>query len=483
MEKNDPDAPKNIHPSVEAIENEIAAMESQLDDLVELEITNEEIAGEGEDDSSYPDSRAMVAGRISQTGIESTSGSDSDDLPSHPSNDARQVDPGTRSLVLSTLLSLTVVLVLLGVIRLALPQMLEWCRYSWTRGQLRAEYEISGQMLNKVSMDGLSQISQLIEKRINPSVVHIDVRQVSESQVGNDKPKTFDKIMDWDNLRIEQGSGVIIDEEGHILTNHHVVEGEGKIEVTLNDGRAVSAKIIGVDPETDLALLKIDAPQILSIAWGDSDEMAVGMPVWAVGSPFGLSGSVTFGILSGKHRVDLSSTRLQGSVKSQAEYSDLMQSDVAVNPGNSGGPLVNAQGELIGINTAIIGESFRGVSFSIPSNVARRVVEKLLSTGKMERGILGIVIDDTYRPKRDGVGKVGIRVRDFSSAQSPARLAGILLGDIIVRVGGKEVESLQDLRRIVGESYVGDTVDVVVWRDQSEIAIEIKVIPNPNMNR
>ncbi len=290
-----------------------------------------------------------------------------------PANDGTvpKQDPGTKSLVLSTFLSLVAVLILLGAVRLVLPQMLEWCRYAWARGQLRAEYEIAGEKLRQVSIDGLTQTSQLLAQRVSPSVVHIDLRR--NRMEGEMKGR----LGLLENLRLEQGSGVVVDEKGFILTNYHVIESEGKIEVQLSDGRVVPAEVIGVDSVTDLAVLKIEADRLMPIAWGNSDAMQVGMPVWAVGSPFGLAGSITFGILSGKHRIDLSSTRLQGSLKGQPEYSDLMQSDVAVNPGNSGGPLVNAHGELVGINTAIIGEHYRGVSFAIPSNVVKRVYEKL----------------------------------------------------------------------------------------------------------
>ncbi len=259
-----------------------------------------------------------------------------------------------------------------------------------------------------------------------------------------------------------------------------MVENEGTIDILLSDGRLKRAEIIGVDQVTDLALLKIDSDGLMPIAWGDSDKMQVGMPVWAIGSPFGLAGSVTFGILSGKHRIDLSATRLQGNLKSQAEYSDLMQSDVAVNPGNSGGPLVNAKGELIGVNTAIIGESYRGVSFSIPSNVVRKVYEKLKATGKMERGVLGILVDETYRPRRTGEGVIGVRVRGFAEGiDSPALEAGIQAGDIVTQVNGKPVEDLRDLRRIVGEAYVGSAIEVVVFRDGREWTFEVVIAPIP----
>lgn len=383
-------------------------------------------------------------------------------------------EPGFRSLLVSTLLSLTVVLALLGIVRLSLPAMLEWCRYSWTRGQLRAEYELAGEKLSQVSVDGLGQVSQWVGQRVSPSVVHIDMQHRAKEGPRQDGPFHFD------SLRVDQGSGVIIDAAGYILTNHHVIEDGDVAEVHLSDGRVLSGKIVGVDDVTDLALLKIEADNLLPIAWGNSDAMTVGMPVWAVGSPYGLMGTVTFGILSGKHRIDLSSARMLGNVKSQAEYSDLMQSDVAVNPGNSGGPLVNAQGELVGINTAIIGQSYRGISFAIPSNVARKVVDKLKQTGKMERGVLGLIIDELYHPKRDGVGIVGVKVaRLVEDFPSPAKKAGLQVGDVITAIDGQSVESLSDLRRLVGEAYVGTPVRVRYHRQEAEQEIDVEVAPIP----
>lgn len=440
-------------PSLQDVQAQIEAMESQY---MRFELDGSEGNGDGEEAVS------LAASSKSEPTVQ---------LPASNGAVPKQ-DPGTKSLVLSTFLSLVAVLILLGAVRLVLPQMLEWCRYAWARGQLRAEYEIAGEKLSQVSIDGLTQTSQLLAQRVSPSVVHIDLRR--NRMEGEIKGR----LGLLENLRLEQGSGVVVDEKGFILTNYHVIESEGKIEVQLSDGRVVPAEVIGVDSVTDLAVLKIEADRLMPIAWGNSDAMQVGMPVWAVGSPFGLAGSITFGILSGKHRIDLSSTRLQGSLKGQPEYSDLMQSDVAVNPGNSGGPLVNAHGELVGINTAIIGEHYRGVSFAIPSNVVKRVYEKLTATGKMERGVLGIVVDDEYHPRRTGEGVIGVKIRGFM-AGSPGKKVGLEEGDIIVRIDGRAVEDLRDLRRIVGEAYIGANVEVEIDRHGESMSFGVTVAPIP----
>jgi S1-C subfamily serine protease len=178
--------------------------------------------------------------------------------------------------------------------------------------------------------------------------------------------------------------------------------------------------------------------------------------------------------------MDLSSTKLRGAVKSSAEYSDLMQSDVAVNPGNSGGPLVNAQGELVGINTAIIGESFRGVSFAIPSNVARRVFDKILATGKMERGILGVLLEPI---ESQDEASTGIRVRGFLEGYpSPAKQAGIAIGDRIISINGQPVQDIASLRRLVGEAMIGDQLKVAIERDGKPMELEVSVAASPPVN-
>jgi serine protease Do len=224
-------------------------------------------------------------------------------------------------------------------------------------------------------LDALSDAYQMVTSAVGPSVAHIDVerRLVSESE------KLAQQFFRGGMPPTDQGSGVIVDQDGYILTNRHVILGGESISVTLSDGRQLSAEVVGSDALTDLALLKIQADDLLPIAWGDSDDSKVGAPVWAVGSPFGLDRTITFGILSGKHRM----------VRASTQYQDFMQSDVAVNPGNSGGPLVNARGRLIGINTAIVGDTYQGVSFSIPSNVAKQVYLQLRSSGRVERGWLG----------------------------------------------------------------------------------------------
>ncbi len=413
--------------------------------------------------------------------------------------------PTAASLLLSTFLSLTVVLVLLIALRFMLPSMLEFSRYAWHRGQLRAEYEMAGQQLQSISLDGLSTVSQTVAKRVGPSVVHIMM-----SEQTDEGPR---------RTKVGQGSGIIADARGFILTNYHVLDEGSEINVMLADERNCKAELIGFDKMTDLAVLKINADEILPISWGDSDCIEVGSPVWAVGSPFGLTGSVTFGILSSKHRLDLTGTSYEDSIRNplirgdrkraSPQYSDLMQSDVAVNPGNSGGPLINGRGEMIGINTAIIGESYRGVSFSIPSNVAKIVFKQILESGRMRRGYVGVeLVKATERkqitPSRlSSVASEEFDANEFNEDQipghvkaplrgalvrrvvenMPAAVAGLKEGDWIQKINGLAVKGVADLIFEIGKTPVGEQVELTVVRDEAQLKIMVKVAERPDQPR
>lgn len=378
----------------------------------------------------------------------------------------------TGQLVYSTLLSLMVVLVLLVAVRLIVPSLVESVRYSWYRGQLRAEYEMSGERLRTVSLDSLADVSQLVSKRVGPSVVHINLLH------DPNQPSPLRKLLPnaLQNFVEGQGSGFVVGADGYILTNHHVVDDNGQIEVTMSDGRRLEAYIVGVDPPTDLALLKVNATGLMTIDWGDSEQVVVGSPVWAVGSPFGLQQTVTFGIISGKHRVDLKGTRYETNART-ATYGDLMQSDVALNPGNSGGPLVNSSGEVVGVNAAILGETYRGVSFSIPSKVAQRVAQQLIEMGEVKRGWLGVKLaelSDNQRFDQDGHAQPGVMVVGFpESGPSPAAEAGMQVGDIIISFGDQPVMSQTELMRLIADTPIGTQVKVDILRDESRQTVTV----------
>ncbi len=357
----------------------------------------------------------------------------------------------SEAITQSLMLLVTMTLMLLAA-RFAVPQIVEEIRYAWHRGELRAEYETGTDGLRNVSLDALSDAYQMVTGVVGPSVVHIDVkRPISPGEVEVSRIFSTEVIPSSD-----QGSGVIVDEAGYILTNRHVIADGSDITVTLSDGRRAVATIVGMDLPTDLALLKVTADRLIPMVWGDSDRSRVGSPVWAVGSPFGLDRTVTFGILSGKHRMVRASTR----------YQDFMQSDVAVNPGNSGGPLVDSRGALIGINTAIVGDTYQGVSFSIPSNVARQVYERLKTSGKVERAFVGVslaeVPDELLRG--DDARVRGALVVGLQDGECPAALAGIESGDIILAMGNQDVRDVGHLMRMIGDSPIGATIRLRAFR-------------------
>lgn len=263
------------------------------------------------------------------------------------------------------------------------------------------------------------------------------------------------------------GSGFLIDSSGYVVTNNHVIDGAEKLEIKLNDGRTFPAEIVGTDPKTDLGLLKIDSDVSLPfVSFGDSDEMRVGDWVLAVGNPFGLGGTVTAGIISARNR-DINS----------GPYDDFLQTDAAINRGNSGGPMFNLDGEVIGVNTAIFSPNGGsvGIGFAIPSNIAKSVVAQLRDHGSVERGWLGVKIQgvtpDLAEAMRMPEAK-GALVANVNE-NSPAARAGLRQGDVILRFDGHEIERMRDLPRLVAEVPPGRTVSVQVLRDGAKTEIGV----------
>jgi serine protease Do len=270
------------------------------------------------------------------------------------------------------------------------------------------------------------------------------------------------------------GSGVIIDAKGHIVTNNHVVENATQITVTLSDKREFPAKIVGTDPKTDLAVIKIEADNLLSLKWADYDKLQVGDLVLAVGSPFGLSSTVTLGIISALGR---------GNV-GIADYEDFIQTDAAINPGNSGGALVNMRGELIGINTAIFSRTggSEGIGFAIPSSIAVDIVDSLQKSGKVVRGWMGIAIQE-ITPALAKSFKIpeqrkGVLISDVNDS-GPSSAAGLQRGDVIIGFDDKEIQNVSQLRNLVARTIVGRTAKVKVVRDGKEQTMIVKIAERP----
>lgn len=311
------------------------------------------------------------------------------------------------------------------------------------------------------------------------AVVHIMTKVVRQSNTYND---FFGALLGQlygypgqtrNNTMVAYGSGVVLTPDGYIVTNNHVVEGADEVEVTFNNKVKKTATIIGTDPTTDLALIKVEASDLQYLTFGDSDNVRIGEWVLAVGNPFNLTSTVTAGIVSAKAR-NLSILGEGTSVES------FIQTDAAVNPGNSGGALVNTKGELVGINAAIASHtgSYEGYSFAIPSNIVRKVVDDLLLYGTTQRGYLGVQIAELTQElaEKEGLENIeGVYVADVTEGGA-AKLAGIKAGDVITSVAGKKVNTTTQLRESVGQYRPGDKVDVEVNRHGSHHHYELTLL-------
>ena len=298
-------------------------------------------------------------------------------------------------------------------------------------------------------------------KKITPAVVSIAVKgRAPEAQQRKGRDARHVEPAADHQVRAA-GSGVVIDaRQGLIITNHHVIDRADEITVTLSDGRELQAKLIGGDPDTDVAIIKIAAENLTAIAIGDSDRIEVGDFVLAIGNPFLIGQTVTSGIISGLHRTNVG----------LEEYENFIQTDAAIYPGNSGGALVNLHGDLIGINTAFIGStnSNPGMGFAIPVNMARVVADRILETGDVRRGKLGITFEDSspalVREFKFAAAPVTPIITKVDPG-SPADRAGLKAGDVIAELAGAPVHDTSDLRTRLGLLWVGDTAEFTVTRD------------------
>jgi serine protease Do len=336
----------------------------------------------------------------------------------------------------------------------------------------------------------LSQAFKHVAKALKPSVVSISTeskpRNVSVRgfRVPSKPSMPFDLSPFFGNDIFQQfqsfevprtipgkqglGSGIVVRDDGHILTNHHVIKGAETIKVSLSDDRTYDATVIGSDPETDLAVLKIEATGLQPVQWANSDAAEVGEWVMAVGSPFGLNQTVTSGIISALGRDDMGITN----------YENFIQTDAAINPGNSGGPLVNLKGELLGINTAIASRSgsYNGIGFAIPASMANRVMTSILDDGKVSRGYLGVMIQDldedlaaSFNFEGDGV-LVGDVVPD-----GPGANGGLQAGDIVTTLNGQAMANANQLRNSVADLDPDSNVNLEVVRNGSVVNLAVQL--------
>ncbi len=284
------------------------------------------------------------------------------------------------------------------------------------------------------------------------------------------------RFMEWAKKKVARkkysldhlGSGILLDSDGHILTNHHVVEDGERLLVKLMDGRNLYADLVGVDPKTDLAVIKISSFRGFPVGkFGDSENVEVGEWVMAIGNPYGLEGTVTVGVVSGKSRYDVGITT----------YENFIQTDASINPGNSGGPLVNLDGEIIGINTAVA-ELGSGVGFAIPIEMAVEVSRQLIEHGNVERGWLGVGIQSLTPELAQSFdlphGAAGVLVNSVQE-KTPAESGGIQRGDIIFQFDGGKVPNSKMFQQMVADAEVGKKVEVTVFRNGEEKRLWIKI--------
>ena len=318
-------------------------------------------------------------------------------------------------------------------------------------------------------LQDLSEAFAAVAEHVKPSVVYIRSQRTehaTQQRIPPGMERFFPQFRQQPEIEQGSGSGFIVSADGYILTNNHVVEGAEQVTVRLLDRREFKAKVIGTDPNTDVAVVKIDAKNLPPVALGNSDDARVGEWVLAIGNPLGegLTFTVTSGIVSAKGRA------LQGLPgRGQGSIQDFIQTDAAINPGNSGGPLVSVRGEVIGINSAIASETgfYSGYGFAIPINLARTVMNQLIETGTVHRAALGVSIDNVTLNDAAYVGLPEIRgvvVKDIPSDDSPAKAAGIQPGDVIIAVDGKPVERVGQLQQVIGFRKPGDVVKVEVAR-------------------
>jgi serine protease Do len=331
-------------------------------------------------------------------------------------------------------------------------------------------------------LQAMEEAFSAVADRVTPAVVNVSTVSRRPPPTATDDPERFreyfgDELYERyfkrrprDEPRAS-GSGVLVDPSGYILTNNHVIENAQDITVRLSDARKFPATLVGRDPKTDLAVLKVDAPGRLPTAeLGDSDRLRVGQWVIAIGNPFGLDRTVTVGIVSATARTRVGVTT----------YENFIQTDASINPGNSGGPLLNLDGRVIGINTAIVAAG-QGIGFSIPINEAKAVMSQLIATGHVVRGWLGVAIQDITDELAVSFGvreREGVLVADVMKG-GPAEVAGLRAGDIIVELNGSKVREVPELQRRIANVPPGQSVTIGVVRDRTTQRLKVKVVEMP----
>ncbi len=346
-------------------------------------------------------------------------------------------------------------------------------------------FGIESKIKNEPSVKKAIEIQQafrLVAKTVLPAVVNISAEHVVKVPVFNFPPEFSDPFFQFffgeperEYIQKSLGSGVIVNEDGYILSNYHVVKNATRIRVKLRNKKSYKAKIVGVDPKTDLAVIKIKANHLPVAPLGDSDKIEIGDWAIAIGNPFGLSHTFTVGVISAKGR--------SGIFPGSSRYEDFIQTDAPINPGNSGGPLVNIQGEVIGINTAIASPSGGnvGIGFAVPINMAKYVMKQIIEKGKVVRGWLGVTIQDLTEEIAKHFNREpysGVLIAQVIK-KSPAHKAGLKTGDIIIKYNGKKITSVNQLRTLVAETEPGTKVKITIIRNGKKKTVKVKIEEMP----
>lgn len=359
-----------------------------------------------------------------------------------------------RSANRRTLMLLAGLVFLVGLI--AWPSFMSRVQYARTRAELAAIRDAASQ----AELRSVGKMFTTLARIIGPTVVNVTSKRRITTVA--DEIAALRGLPAAGTTAEEYGSGVIVESSGVIVTNYHVVANSQEIDVALADGRRVPARLLGADPATDLAVLRIDAGEMPSAGWGDSDTVEPGEMVWAIGNPFGLDRTITYGIVSAVGR--------RGVVESP--YQEFLQTDAAINPGSSGGPLVDVHGRVIGITTAIVGKDYSGVGFAIPSNAARKVCQEIVEDGYVERGYLGMSLKSSP-PEVFGVLVAAVE------PGSPAALAGIEPGDLVVSYDGERVAEPAGLVLHLTRTPIGERVPLGVVRAGREENVLVQIGRRP----
>ena len=353
-----------------------------------------------------------------------------------------------------TLLLVAGFVALVGLI--AWPSFVGRMQYARTRAEIAAIRDAA----SGAELSAVGKLFTTLPRLIGPAVVNVTSqrRMVSVAdEIAALRGFTPAGVTDE-----EVGSGVIIEKDGVIVTNYHVVANSDEIDVTLADGRRFEARLVGADPASDLAVLRIDANDLPTATWGDSDTVEVGEMVWAIGNPFGLDRTLTYGIVSAVGR--------RGVLDSP--YQEFLQTDASINPGNSGGPLVDVHGRIMGITTAIVGKDYSGIGFAIPSNTARAVSLAILENGYVERGYVGMAL------RASGPAEFGVLVAAVEP-KSPADAAGIRPGDLVVSFDGEPVAEPAALALHLTRTPIGERVPLGIVRGGTEAGVTVQVGRRP----